>query len=523
CVVLCAVALVACKEGQLTTTNVPIETAKAGKIKIVLYDKADIAQDKASLTKLVHTEEASIVDDGRGLYLVSLSAEGQGTATIDDAKVLAGSTVTVRVTPDAEWAFDYLVVDEIRVDGTSFVMPDHPVSAKAYFRYLRHGFSCTGGIHLEGEELLAQYDYKALEGERLYFTVDLDNVSRYYEDEDVYCRSRVWTGEEWITQDFDVRKESEGRYSIVVPPCDFEIGVNSRECACIRENIWLTVDGDGIADDYSAYCSINITIGGQPFEFGQYYHAGELVVEVIPTAGYYVDEVRIRMHGETWRTTKKDATHFSILLDAWRQYIQVILKSGDDPGTGYLISVGDCVDGSVQVDKARADEGETVTVTVTPDEGYALATLQYSLDGEWYDIALSDMGEYEFFMPEGDVTIKATFRDSSQPPASGLRVYVQTPEYGDELVLTEVISYIVLIADDEVIPNIQIADDMTLPVEAGQWSLLEVGLKEGYELLGIYYHNDSVMVSNYGRYGAAEFEVGENDPDGGAIIVVVAW
>lgn len=82
----------------------------------------------------------------------------------------------------------------------------------------------------------------------------------------------------------------------------------------------------------------------------------------------------------------------------------------------FRISLPDCNNGSITVDKKSALEGDTVTITANPKEGYLLSDLEAS----WYD---SESGyhyidvaggtwynnEAKFVMPAGDVEICAYF------------------------------------------------------------------------------------------------------------------
>ena len=69
--------------------------------------------------------------------------------------------------------------------------------------------------------------------------------------------------------------------------------------------------------------------------------------------------------------------------------------------TYYNITVGAITNGTVAPSKTRAEAGETITVTVEPEEGYKLATLTYN----GVDIA----ADKSFVMPAENVTIAATF------------------------------------------------------------------------------------------------------------------
>ena len=68
--------------------------------------------------------------------------------------------------------------------------------------------------------------------------------------------------------------------------------------------------------------------------------------------------------------------------------------------TTYTITIGETANGTVTADKAEAEEGETVTLTVTPDEGYKLSALYVN------GIAIEGT---TFQMPGRDVVITAEF------------------------------------------------------------------------------------------------------------------
>ena len=81
--------------------------------------------------------------------------------------------------------------------------------------------------------------------------------------------------------------------------------------------------------------------------------------------------------------------------------------------------------GSVTCDKTEAAEGETVTLTVTPDNGYELETLTVTtvdattgapmlrLLGNSVELSPGENGTYTFAMPAAPVTVSATFKEST--------------------------------------------------------------------------------------------------------------
>ena len=80
----------------------------------------------------------------------------------------------------------------------------------------------------------------------------------------------------------------------------------------------------------------------------------------------------------------------------------------------YDVAVSDGAHGSVTVSPKSASKGSTVTVTVTPDKGYALETLTVTdKNGSALDLTDKGGGQYTFTMPSGPVTVAATFMDDN--------------------------------------------------------------------------------------------------------------
>ena len=85
-------------------------------------------------------------------------------------------------------------------------------------------------------------------------------------------------------------------------------------------------------------------------------------------------------------------------------------------GTGtitYPITVMDSKNGGVTASHKSASKGALVTLTVTPDKGYVLETLNV-LDQNGKALPLTQQnGKYGFTMPASAVTVKATFMDDN--------------------------------------------------------------------------------------------------------------
>ena len=98
----------------------------------------------------------------------------------------------------------------------------------------------------------------------------------------------------------------------------------------------------------------------------------------------------------------------------------------------YTVTVSGIEHGTVTPDKAQAVEGDTVTLMVTPEEGYQVSEVK--VNGE---VIESNNGVYPFTMPAANVTVNATFEPipstaptlptatatQSASPAKGVAVY----------------------------------------------------------------------------------------------------
>ena len=91
--------------------------------------------------------------------------------------------------------------------------------------------------------------------------------------------------------------------------------------------------------------------------------------------------------------------------------------SGSSSGsTTYAITVESSRHGEVDSSRTRASSGSTVTLTVTPDEGYVLDELTVT-DKNGNTVKLTDKGngKYTFTMPRSAVTVEASFVVEADP------------------------------------------------------------------------------------------------------------
>ena len=78
----------------------------------------------------------------------------------------------------------------------------------------------------------------------------------------------------------------------------------------------------------------------------------------------------------------------------------------------YGSTVESTTNGTVTVSPKNASKGATVTITVTPDEGYVLDTITVTdKDGKTVEVTKTSDTKYTFQMPGSAVTVKATFAE----------------------------------------------------------------------------------------------------------------
>ena len=93
---------------------------------------------------------------------------------------------------------------------------------------------------------------------------------------------------------------------------------------------------------------------------------------------------------------------------------QVSYRPADVAPMKYAVSIREVENGTVVADKAEAIEGDTITLSVTPAEGYQLKQLRV-VNSVFYTmektIAVSDEGTVTFIMPNDNVTLVPVFAD----------------------------------------------------------------------------------------------------------------
>ena len=102
------------------------------------------------------------------------------------------------------------------------------------------------------------------------------------------------------------------------------------------------------------------------------------------------------------------------------EYSAEIVQNANIPSTGsdYRVILKASANGTVNVDKTTAKEGEKVTVTATPADGYVLDTVSVK-DSKDADVTVTGN---TFAMPASDVTVSAVFKTAAPAEDSTVNI-----------------------------------------------------------------------------------------------------
>ena len=125
-----------------------------------------------------------------------------------------------------------------------------------------------------------------------------------------------------------------------------------------------------------------------------------LTISVKPDEGYEVKSVKVN-NSESGVTENNG--NYTYKLN--NQNITVAVEFAEL----FDVKVEKTEHGTVKADVTEAKEGDTVTLTVEPADGYVIDTVSYN-NGTTDTTITATEGVYFFEMPEADVTVKATFK-----------------------------------------------------------------------------------------------------------------
>lgn len=199
--------------------------------------------------------------------------------------------------------------------------------------------------------------------------------------------------------------------------------------------------------DYTATCEVtvdlpdnpnipvtNVEIDTQKIEFNNIGETYQLIATVLPIdatnrtvvwTSSNAEIVTVDTNGKITAVKNGIATITATTQDGnYTAFCEVRVDSDTSNGGAYHPEAGstsssdryainkpsDVENGSIKVSDSKAEKGDTVTITATPNAGYELDELVvYDEDGDEIDLEDEGDGKYTFKMPKSDVEIEVSF------------------------------------------------------------------------------------------------------------------
>ncbi len=158
--------------------------------------------------------------------------------------------------------------------------------------------------------------------------------------------------------------------------------------------VTVLTDGNGTASASEIYATANDTV----------------TITATPDSGY---------HFERWEVVGGGVTieNNAFTMPAQPVTVKAIFDRNSSGSSSYTITTPDAEHGTVAASPSRASSGTTVTITVTPDEGYELGELIVTdANGDEVDLTRESATKYTFEMPRSRVTVAASFVESAPEP-----------------------------------------------------------------------------------------------------------
>ncbi len=408
------------------------------------------------------------------LYAVNIAATTNGTVAADKTTALAGEIVTLTLsTNDAYYALKTITVMQgempittTAVEGTTnqytFTMPQGEVTVSAVFEKIASAFTPAAFSIAAGKQVyfsqgnlqcsgVASSNYTWSFAENQYDMLGTDNISggNLADKIDLFGWSANNETAKWgISTSADNNDYSgdfvdwgknigNGTTYRTLTHDEWSYLLNYRTnasekygVACIKLSdteyanglILLPDSWDGPADvEFKSGAAkewgVDAYATHQTFTLAQWQQLEDAGAVFLPASGYrYGSNVNsVKNSGYYWPATPFGSDN---------AFYQSFFSNGVYPNYGdryrgqavrlvqdvYAVNIAAAENGTVEVDKIGALEGETVTITVTPNEGYEVESITVTY-GDNQTVEVS--AENTFTMPAGNVTITVVFKSST--------------------------------------------------------------------------------------------------------------
>ena len=386
--------------------------------------------------------QATVTVTGKGKYTGTITANfnivkaphnvtvaqlENGAIEASPTSAVEGTIINLTITPATGYAIGEVYymngTEKVVIEGTSFVMPDFDVEINATFTAIDYTITVTQGENgtISADKTTAHVgDVVTLTN-----TPNVDCVFVSYtvtdaEGNPVTVENNKFTmpaSNVTVTATF---RALEVTYSIKWGEGDSWSTVNEIGMTKGADGKWISTQATEMTatSQFKVYKSVRDgeTLSSETW-LGKEYQVTELPATIEGLAEY------------TPNITLSKAGTYSFSYDP---VTNILVVTGEIEPEKYTITVAEGIEhGTVVPDKTEAAAGETVTLTVTPAEGYELETLTV-MNGE----TAVEVTNNTFVMPAGDVTITATFKESivnynltwSVTPAEGGTVEIKAGE-----------------------------------------------------------------------------------------------
>ena len=235
--------------------------------------------------------------------------------------------------------------------------------------------------------------------------------------------------------------------------------------------------------------NLDLTISGGTFATGSYEGA-------LSVGNYLEDGLAIDSNGNVYQPSQGGS-------------------SGGSSVTRYNVTVEDTDNGSIRVSPSRASRGQTVTITVDPDEGYELDRLVVrDSDGDRIDLERKSDTKYTFEMPRGKVTVEATFTEIEEEDAIPFRDVDTDDWFYDAVVYAYDNDLMSGVSDDQFAPDATLTRAMVAQMLYSLEGKPRTG-SAGYAdvAFGAWYEDAVAWISSEGLMpGYSDAAFGPNDP-----------
>ena len=363
------------------------------------------------------------------LYNVTVNAAVNGTVTANPTQAIAGAPVQLSIEPASGYEVDQITVkngeENVAVENNQFTMPAGDVTVTVTFKAIDYTITVTQGENgtIEVDKTTAHVG-------------DVVTLTNNPNDDCVFVSYTVTDA-----QGNPVTVENN---QFTMPASNVTVTATFRaytvnylikwgEGANWGENVnEIAMEEDG-AGKWISTQATEMTATSQ-FKVYKYVHDGDTFISGhwLSKDGVSISSVPATIEGlaeggENMLIAKAGTYSFS-----YDPANNILVVTGEIEPEKYTITVAEGIEyGTVVPDKTEAAAGETVTLTVTPAEGYELETLTV-MNGE----TAVEVTNNTFVMPAGDVTITATFKESivnynltwSVTPAEGGTVEIKAGE-----------------------------------------------------------------------------------------------